>query len=224
MAHGMTRALLASKIDHTLLKPTATEEQVRELCAEAVRYGFAAVCVNGKHSALAARCLKGQAPLVCVVVGFPLGAMGTESKAAEAALAVKRGAREIDMVIDLGAAKSGDWKAVEDDIRAVVKASGKAAVKAIIECCYLSDPEKERAAQACRAGGARFVKTATGFGPSGATSDDVRLLRRCAGDALMVKAAGGIKTTRDALAMIEAGADRIGSSSGAEIVSMLEEG
>jgi deoxyribose-phosphate aldolase len=222
MSEGITREILASRIDHTLLKPTASQEQIRALCAEAARFGFASVCVNGRHAALAAACLRGQAPLVCVVVGFPLGAMDSQAKTHEAALAVKRGAREIDMVMDLGAAKEGDWKTVEADIKAVAKSCGKAALKVIIECCYLSDQEKERAVQACRAGGAAFVKTSTGLGPSGATIEDVRLLKRAAGEDLKVKAAGGIRTTREALAMLEAGADRIGSSNGVEIISMLE--
>jgi deoxyribose-phosphate aldolase len=229
MGESMTKEILASRIDHTILKPGASEEQIRALCAEAARYGFASVCVNGKHAALASSCLRGQKPLVCVVVGFPLGAMEGAAKAEEAALAVKRGAREIDMVMDIGAAKEGNWKAVEDDIRGVVKASkraagrsAKVAVKVIIECCYLSDAEKERACAACLAGGADFVKTSTGFGPSGATIEDVKLLRREAGSSLRVKAAGGIRTTREAVAMIEAGADRIGASNGVEIVSHLE--
>jgi len=230
MDERMTRAALAARIDHTVLKAVAGENEVRSLCAEAVRYGFASVCVNGKHVALAASCLRGQKPLVCAVVGFPLGAMSPAAKAEEAFIAVKDGAREVDMVMDVGAAKAGDWKTVEEDIRGVVKAVkkaagrfSKAAVKVIIECCYLSDAEKERATAACLSGGADFVKTSTGFGPSGATIDDVKLLRRAAGDRLRVKAAGGIRTTREALAMVEAGADRIGASNGVEIVSMLEE-
>lgn len=222
MGNNISRAALAATIDHTLLKPTATEGQIRDLCAEAVRYGFASVCVNSAHAALAARELRGASPLVCVVVGFPLGASMTEAKAEEARLSVKAGAREVDMVIDIGAAKTGDWKRVEADVRAVVKASGKAAVKAIIECCYLDDRGKEAACLAALAGGAAFVKTSTGFGPSGATTDDVKLMRRVVGDRAKVKAAGGIRTTREALAMLAAGADRIGSSGGVEIVTMHE--
>lgn len=223
MEKRMTRAELAARIDHTLLKATATASQVEELCSEAVRYGFASVCVNPRHVAAAAKALSGQKPLVCTVIGFPLGANDGEIKAEEARLAVKRGAREIDMVIDLGSAKAGDWKAVESDIRAVVKASGKAIVKVIIECCYLSDAEKARACEAARAAGARFVKTSTGFGPSGASLEDVKLMKQAAGPGMLVKAAGGIRTTKDALSMIAAGADRIGSSCGVEIVMMLEE-
>src|SRR5512133_1008093 len=158
MEKKMTKAELASKIDHTLLKATATPAQIQDLCSEAARYGFASVCVNPRHVALAAKALSGQKPLVCTVIGFPLGANDTAIKAEEAKLAVKRGAGEIDMVIDLGSAKAGDWKAVQDDIRAVVKASGKAIVKVIIECCYLSDAEKARACESARAAGARFVK------------------------------------------------------------------
>jgi deoxyribose-phosphate aldolase len=223
MDKKMTKAELAAKIDHTLLKATATPAQIQDLCSEAVRYGFASVCVNPRHVPLAAKALSGQKPLVCAVIGFPLGANDTEIKAEEARLAVKYGAREIDMVIDLGSAKAGDWKGVQDDIRAVVKASGKAIVKVIIECCYLSDAEKARACEAARAAGARFVKTSTGFGPSGATLDDVKLMRQAAGPDMLLKAAGGIRTTKDALSMIAAGADRIGSSCGVEIVMMLEE-
>lgn len=224
MEKKMTKAELASRIDHTLLKATATPAQIQDLCSEAVRYGFASVCVNPRHVPLAAKALSGQKPLVCTVIGFPLGASDTAIKAEEAKLAVKRGAQEIDMVIDLGSAKAGDWKEVQDDIRAVVKASGKAIVKVIIECCYLSDAEKTRACEVARAAGARFVKTSTGFGPSGATLDDVKLMRQAAGPEMLLKAAGGIRTTKDALSMIAAGADRIGSSCGVEIVMMLEEG
>ena len=174
------------------------------------------------HVALAARELRGKKPLVCTVVGFPLGASAPEIKAEEAKHAVKQGAMEIDMVMNIGAARSGDWKAVESDIRGVVKASGKAAVKVIIECCYLSSQEKEAACRAAVAAGARFVKTSTGFGVSGATADDVKLMRNCVGAGAKVKAAGGISTTREALSMLEAGADRIGTSCGVEIVLMHE--
>jgi deoxyribose-phosphate aldolase len=223
MEKRMTKKEMASHIDHTLLKAAATGGQIDDLCSEAVRYGFASVCVNPRHVARAAKALKGQAPAVCTVIGFPLGANETAIKAEEARLAVKQGAREIDMVIDVGSAKAGDWKAVEDDIRAVVKASGKAIVKVIIECCYLSDAEKAQACRAAKSAGARFVKTSTGFGPSGATLEDVRLMRKEAGADMLVKAAGGIRSTIDALSMIQAGADRIGSSNGVEIVMMLEE-
>ncbi len=213
---------LAAHIDHTLLKAIATDSQIVDLCSEAVRYGFASVCVNPRHVAAAARALRGQTPVVCTVIGFPLGANDTSIKAEEARLAVKQGAHEIDMVIDLGSAKAGDWKTVEADIRAVVKASAKALVKVIIECCYLSDAEKTQACLAAKAAGARFVKTSTGYGPSGATLEDVKLMRQAVGPDMLIKAAGGIRTTRDALSMLEAGADRLGSSNGVEIVSMLE--
>jgi deoxyribose-phosphate aldolase len=224
MAKNWTRAALAARIDHTLLKPTASAEQIRELCSEALRFGFAAVCVNPKFAPLAAHELRGQKAQVAIVVGFPLGADDHGHKADEARLAVKQGATEIDMVIDVGAAKEGDWKAVEEDVRGVVKAAGKAPVKAIIECCYLSDDEKAQACRVCKKAGAKFVKTSTGFGPSGATLDDIVLMRKAVGADMQIKAAGGIRTTRDAINMLEAGADRIGTSCGVEIVSMLDEG
>jgi deoxyribose-phosphate aldolase len=218
-----TKATIAKTIDHTLLKPTASAEQVRELCAEARANRFATVCVNPRWVSLAAKELAGSDVPVCAVVGFPLGAGASETKAAEAQLAVRQGAHEVDMVIDLGALKSGDLRAVEDDIRAVVKAAGKAAVKAIIETCFLSDDEKRQACEAAKRAGAAFVKTSTGFGTGGATPEDVRLMRSVVGDALKVKASGGIRSYHDAIAMLEAGADRIGTSSGVAIVAELPE-
>jgi deoxyribose-phosphate aldolase len=228
MPKEWTKATLAKTIDHTLLKAVATADQVRELCAEARKYGFASVCVNPTWVSLCARELQGSDVLVCTVIGFPLGANATETKAAEAALAVSRGAREIDMVINLGAAKSGDWRAVEEDIRAVVKetasGSGSAIVKVIIETCYLSDAEKAKACEASAKAGARFVKTSTGFGTGGATAEDIRLMKKAVGaQGLLVKASGGIRSYHDALLMLEAGADRIGASSGVAIVSELPE-
>jgi deoxyribose-phosphate aldolase len=218
-----TKATLARTIDHTLLKAIATEQSVRELCAEARKYGFASVCVNPCWVELCARELSGSGVLVCSVVGFPLGANAPETKAAEARLAVSQGAREIDVVINLGAAKSGDWRAVEEDIRGVVKASGDAAVKAIIETCYLSDAEKVKACETAARAGARFVKTSTGFGTGGASAEDVRLMRKTVGDKLQVKASGGIRSYHDAIMMLDAGADRIGASSSIAIVSELPE-
>jgi deoxyribose-phosphate aldolase len=161
--------------------------------------------------------------LVCTVIGFPLGANASETKAAEAALAVRQGADEVDMVINLGAAKAGDWKLVEDDIRQVVKASGKATVKVIIETCYLTDAEKVKACEAAARAGAHFVKTSTGFGTGGATADDVRIMKKTVGDKLKVKASGGIRSYHDAIQMLDAGADRLGASSGVAIVSELPE-
>jgi deoxyribose-phosphate aldolase len=227
MQNEWTKATLAKTIDHTLLKAIATAEQVRELCAEARKFGFASVCVNPCWVTLCAKELAGSDVIVCSVIGFPLGANLPETKAAEARLAVSQGAREIDMVINLGAAKSGDWKSVEEDIRGVVAASREAAadasVKVIIETCYLSDAEKAKACEAAARGGARFVKTSTGFGTGGATVDDVRLIRKAVGDRLKVKASGGIRSYHDAILLLDAGADRIGASSSIAIVSELPE-
>ncbi|MBU0927697.1 MAG: deoxyribose-phosphate aldolase [Spirochaetes bacterium] len=223
MPKEWTKASIAKTIDHTILKAIATEQQVRELCVEAKANGFASVCVNPYWVPLCAKELQSSKVLVCTVIGFPLGANATETKAAEAALAVKHGADEVDMVINLGAAKAGDWKIVEEDIRQVVKASGKATVKVIIETCYLTDAEKARACEAAAKAGAHFVKTSTGFGTGGATADDVRLMKKTVGDALKVKASGGIRSYHDAIQMLEAGADRLGASSGVSIVSELPE-
>lgn len=223
MQKEWTKASLAKTIDHTLLKAIATEQSVRELCVEARKYGFASVCVNPCWVELCAKELSGSGVLVCTVIGFPLGANAGETKAAEARLAAAQGARELDMVINLGAAKSGDWRAVEDDIRGVVKVAGDALVKVIIETCYLSDAEKVKACEAAARAGARFVKTSTGFGTGGASVEDVRLMRKAVGDRLQVKASGGIRSYHDAILMLDAGADRIGASSSIAIVSELPE-
>ena len=223
MQKEWTKASLAKTIDHTLLKASATEQAIRELCAEARKYGFASVCVNPTWVELCARELAGTEVAVCTVIGFPLGANASEIKAAEARLAVAQGALEVDMVINLGAAKSGDWKAVEEDIRGVVKAAGGSTVKTIIETCYLTDAEKVKACEAAARAGARFVKTSTGFGTGGASVEDVRLLRKTVGDKLQVKASGGIRSYHDAILMLDAGADRIGASSSIAIVSELPE-
>jgi deoxyribose-phosphate aldolase len=228
MQKEWTKAALAKTIDHSLLKAIAAEEAVRELCAEARMYGFASVCVNPCRVAICAKELSGSQVLVCAVVGFPLGANASETKAAEARLAVSRGAREVDMVINLGAAKSGDWKAVEEDIRGVVDAcrggaSGDALVKVIIETCYLSESEKAKACEAAARAGALCIQTSTGFGTGGAVVEDVRLIRRAMGDRLQIKASGGIRSYHDAIRMLEAGADRIGASSSIAIVSELPE-
>ena len=210
---------LAKTIDHTLLKPDATGAQILKLCDEAKAYGFASVCVNPYRVALAAEALKGSDVTTCCVVGFPLGAVPPESKAAETAVAVKDGAREIDMVMNIGAAKDGDWALVERDIAAVKAACGRARLKVIIECCLLTDDEKVRACQAAVRAGADFVKTSTGFSKGGATVHDVALMRRTVGPDIGVKAAGGIHTRAEAEAMIQAGANRIGASAGIAIVS-----
>ena len=194
MPSTWTRATLAKTIDHTLLKAVGTEAQVRELCAEARTCGFASVCVNPVWVPLCAQELAGSEVLVCTVIGFPLGANSSEIKAAEARLAVAQGADEVDMVMHLGAAKAGDWKAVEEDIRAVVKAAGNARVKVILETCYLTEDEKVQACEAAARAGAHFVKTSTGFGTGGATVEDIRLMRRMVGDRLQVKASGGVRS------------------------------
>jgi deoxyribose-phosphate aldolase len=223
MKNEWTKTSIARTIDHTILKAIATERQVRELCVEAKANGFASVCVNPCWVPLCARELSSSKVLVCTVIGFPLGANATEIKAAEAALAVKQGAEEVDMVINLGAAKAGDWKDVEEDIREVVKAAGKAVVKVIIETCYLTDPEKVKACEAATKAGAHFVKTSTGFGTGGASADDVRIMKKAVGDKLKIKASGGIRSYHDAIQMLDAGADRLGASSGVAIVSELPE-
>ena len=210
---------IATYIDHTLLKANATEAQIRKLCEEAAEYRFASVCVNTCYVPLAAELLKGSGVKTCCVVGFPLGAMSTAAKAFEAADAVENGAEEVDMVLNIGAAKFGDWDYVRNDIGQVVKAvGGKALVKVIIETCLLSDDEKVLACGAAKEAGADFVKTSTGFSIGGATVEDIRLMREAVGSDMGVKASGGIKTYEDAVAMIEAGATRIGTSSGIAIV------
>jgi deoxyribose-phosphate aldolase len=211
---------IANMIDHTLLKPEATEEQIVQLCAEAKQYGFASVCVNPSWVKTAARELSGTDVRVCTVIGFPLGATTPETKAFETKNAIENGAREVDMVINIGALKSGadDW--VERDIRAVVEAAaGKALVKVIIETALLTDDEKVRACQLAVKAGADYVKTSTGFSGGGATVEDVALMRKTVGDNVGVKASGGVRDRKTAVAMIEAGATRIGTSSGVAIVS-----
>lgn len=211
---------IAKIIDHTLLKPEATRDQIVQLCREAREYGFAAVCVNPCYVKLAAELLRGSPVKVCSVVGFPLGATLPEVKAYEARRAIEEGAAEIDMVINIGALKSGDLELVRRDIAAVVDvchAKG-ALCKVIIEAALLSDEEKVLACQLAKAAGADYVKTSTGFGPGGATVHDVALMRRTVGPGMGVKAAGGIRSYEAARNMIEAGATRIGASAGVKIV------
>lgn len=211
---------IAKMIDHTLLKPEATKEQIIRLCHEAKRHGFASVCINPTWVKTAAHELSGTDVLVCTVIGFPLGATTSETKAFETNNAIENGAREVDMVINIGALKSGDVELVERDIRAVVEAAaGKALVKVIIETSLLSDEEKVRACQLAVKAGAGYVKTSTGFSGGGATVEDVALMRRTVGDKAGVKASGGIRDRETAEAMIEAGATRIGTSSGVAIIS-----
>ena len=207
-------------IDHTLLKPAATRADIAKLCAEAKEYRFASVCVNSAHIAEVSAALAGTDVTPCCVVGFPLGTMETEAKAFEAARAAALGAREIDMVMDIGAAKEGDFSRVETDIAAVVSAiQGRAKLKVILECCLLTDEEKTAACLAAKRAGADFVKTSTGFSTGGATEHDVALMRAAVGDDMGVKASGGIRTREDALRMIAAGASRIGASAGIAIVT-----
>lgn len=214
----MTVQKINKYIDHTLLKADAAPEQIKKLCEEAKQYDFASVCVNTCYVPLCAEQLKDTDVKVCCVVGFPLGAMSTEAKAYETEWAVKHGADEVDMVINIGMTKAADWDYVRDDIRAVAAASGNALVKVIIETCLLTDDEKVKVCTLCKEAGADFVKTSTGFSTGGATVEDVRLMRRTVGPDMGVKAAGGIHTREEAEAMIEAGADRIGASSGIKIV------
>lgn len=209
----------AKMIDHTLLKPEASREQVKKLCREAAEYGFHSVCVNSCYVSFCADLLKDSDVKVCTVIGFPLGAMSSAGKAAEAAAAVKDGADELDMVINVGMIKNGDWEYVRRDIEEVVKAAGsRALVKVILETCLLTDDEKRIACRVCREAGAAYVKTSTGFSTGGATAADVRLMREEAGDSMGVKASGGIRSLKDAEEMAAAGADRIGTSSGIAIV------
>ncbi len=209
----------ASLIDHTLLKPEASEADIRKLCEEAAQFGFASVCVNPGWVKRASEFLRGSGVPVCTVIGFPLGATLPDVKAYEARRSIFNGAREVDMVINIGALKSGDDCAVEDDIRAVVDAAHENHIlcKVIIETALLTDEEKVRACVAAKNAGADFVKTSTGFAKGGATANDVALMRRTVGSALGVKASGGVKGIDDARAMFEAGATRIGASVGVKI-------
>lgn len=205
---------LNAMIDHTMLKADASKNTIIRYCEEAKQYGFASVCVNTAFVPLVAEQLKGSQVKTCCVVGFPLGAMLTSAKAFEAAEAVKAGAQEVDMVINISALKDHDDKQVEDDIRAVVEASKGAIVKVIIETCLLTDEEKVRACELSVKAGADFVKTSTGFSTGGATVEDVALMRKTVGERAQVKASGGIRTPEMARALVEAGADRIGAGNG----------
>ncbi len=211
---------VARLIDHTLLKPDASQDQIAQLCYEARTHHFASVCVNPAHVKLCAQLLKGSDVAVCTVVGFPLGATPATVKAYETQQAIRDGASEIDMVINIGALKSKEYKTVYEDIAAVVRAAdaGNALVKVIIEAALLNDEEKVIACQLAKAAGAEFVKTSTGFGPGGATAADVALMRRVVGPAMGVKAAGGVRNYADAQALIAAGATRLGASAGVRIV------
>jgi deoxyribose-phosphate aldolase len=214
----MNLSELAKKFDHTLLKATAVEADIRKLCEEARIYRFASVCVNPCWVSLCADLLKGTDVLVCTVIGFPLGANASSLKAQEATMAVAQGAGEVDMVLNVGWALEARWDAVQEDILLVRKASGSVPLKVILETCYLNDDQIVKACQAATAAGAAFVKTSTGFGSAGATADQVRLMRKSITAAMKVKASGGIRTLSDTLSLLEAGADRIGASASVAIV------
>lgn len=210
---------IANMIDHTLLKPEATREQITRLLTEAKQYGFASVCVNPLWVAWAAQELAGTAVKVCTVIGFPLGAATTAAKVFETQDAIQNGAAEVDMVLAIGQLKAGEDAAVEADIRGVVEAArGKALVKVIIESCLLTDEEIVRACSLAVKAGADFVKTSTGFSTGGATAEHVALMRKTVGDTVGVKASGGIRGKEDFDRMVAAGASRIGASSGVSII------
>ena len=211
---------VAKYIDHTILKPEATVEDVKKHCKEAREYNFASVCVNGCYAALVSTELAGSDVKTCVVVGFPLGAMTKEAKAFETIDAINNGANEIDMVINVGALKDKNYALLKEDIEAVVNAAkGKAIVKVIIETCLLTDEEKVKACEIAKEAKADFVKTSTGFSSGGATKEDIALMRKTVGPDLGVKASGGVRDYKTAMDMINAGASRIGASAGIAIVS-----
>ncbi len=216
---GMTASKMAQYIDHTLLKPEAQRSAFDKLCDEALQYRFKAVCVNSCRVAYVAEKLEGGGVEVCSVVGFPLGAMETRAKAFEASQAIEGGATEVDMVINIGALKSGDLKTVDNDIRSLRSAAkGSTVLKVIIETCLLTDEEKILACEIAKKAGADFVKSSTGFSSGGATIEDIAMMRKVVGSDMGVKASGGIKDFAAASAMINAGADRLGTSSGIAIV------
>lgn len=216
----MDKKEMAKYLDDTLLKADATPEQIVKICEEAKTYGCASVCVNSSYVPLVAKELSGSEVKTCCVIGFPLGACTSESKAAETADSIEKGANEVDMVIQIGRAKAGEWDYVKSDIEAVVKAAaGKAIVKVIIETCLLTDEEKIKACQIAKEAGADFVKTSTGFSTGGATVEDIRLMRETVGKDMGVKASGGVPDFEKVQAMIDAGATRIGTSSAAGILN-----
>ena len=217
----MTREEILSHVDHTLLKPEATWSQIQTICDEAIANHTASVCINTCYVKQAVEYMAGRIP-VCCVVGFPLGAMDTASKAFEAKTAIENGAAEVDMVINIGRLKNKEYDAVREDIRAVKEAVGDKVLKVIIETCLLTDEEKVKACEAAKAAGAHFVKTSTGFSTGGATTHDIALMRKTVGPEMGVKASGGIRDYETAMAMIEAGANRIGASAGIAIVAAAE--
>lgn len=218
----MKKNEIAAMIDHTLLKANATDDQIAKLCGEAKENRFASVCVNPCHVARAAELLKGSGIAVCTVIGFPLGAGTTETKVFETKDAIAKGANEVDMVIDVGALKSGRYDDVRGQIREVVTAANGTLVKVIIETCYLTDEEKVIACKASAEAGADYVKTSTGFGGGGATVEDVALMKKSIPASMKVKASGGIHTYAQAVALVEAGASRLGASAGITIVADAE--
>ena len=219
-ASGKNPADMAKYIDHTFLKPEASVNDVRKICDEAKKYHCASVCVNPSYIQYVAQQLEGSGVTPCCVIAFPFGTCTPETKAFEAADAATKGAREIDMVINVGAIKSGDWMLVKRDIEGVVNAvKGRATVKVIIEACLLTDEEKVKACTVAKLAGAHFVKTSTGYSTGGATVEDIRLMRETVGPDIGVKASGGVRTYADAVAMINAGANRIGASAGVAIVA-----
>lgn len=219
----MNKKTLAKMMDHTLLKATATPAQIEQLCAEARQIDSASVCVNPYYVPLAKKLLAGSDVKVCTVIGFPLGANTSETKAFETADAIAKGAQEVDMVINVGALLAGDEATVLEDMKAVAKAANGTLVKVIIETCYLNDEQKKTACRLAMEAGADFVKTSTGFGTGGATPADVALMRSVVGDKLQVKASGGIRTYEDAMAAVEASADRLGVSASLAILDGAED-
>jgi deoxyribose-phosphate aldolase len=221
MNSGSDERSVSATIEHTLLAATATAADIDTLCAEASEHGFAAVCVNPIHVARCRDRLQGTGVRVVTVIGFPLGANRTPAKAFECELAIADGADEIDTVMQLGAARAGEWALVLADLRAVVQAAQGRAVKLILETVLWDDAQKRRACELAVTGGAAYVKTSTGYGPGGANEHDVRLLRQSVGESIRVKASGGIRTAAQARALIAAGADRLGTSAGVQIVTEL---
>ncbi|MCH4392617.1 MULTISPECIES: deoxyribose-phosphate aldolase [Staphylococcus] len=212
----------AKFIDHTLLKPESTRQQIDQIIDEAKEFNFKSICVNPTHVKYAAERLNDSDVLVCTVIGFPLGATTTATKIFETEDAIKNGASEIDMVINIGALKDGRFEEVQKDIEGVVGAANEKTVKVIIETVLLSDEEKVKASELAKAAGADFVKTSTGFAGGGATPEDVKLMKDTVGDELEVKASGGVRSLEDFNKMIDAGATRIGASAGVQIIQGLE--
>lgn len=215
---------ISSMIDHTFLKPDGTKEDIKKLCEEAIEYGFVSVCINPIYVKYAKKLLEGSNVKIATVIGFPLGCTTKETKAFEATEAIKNGADELDMVINIGALKDGEYETVREDIKGVVESSrGRALVKVIIETCLLTDDEKMEACQLAMEAGADFVKTSTGFSSGGATLKDVELMKSVVGDKLGVKASGGIRDFDMAMKMIKAGASRIGTSSSVKIIKDMNQ-